>query len=63
MSKAHQKRINALLSESDEESKHSSDQEEDEPLNTSFDSAGSKRGRPAIPLSWTRVFRVKDNHV
>ena len=30
-------------------------------MNTSFESTGSKRGRPFIPLRWTRVIRMKEN--
>lgn len=30
--------------------------EEQNPLDKSLDSIGSKRGRPAIPDQWTRVF-------
>jgi hypothetical protein len=32
-------------------------------LNASFDSVKSKRGRPAISESWTRVFEVPEDSV
>ena len=33
---------------------------DEEPMNVSFDSVGSKRGRPKIQEKWTRVIPVKD---
>ena len=36
-------------------------EEEKEPLNRSFDSMGSKRGRPLIQDQWTRIIHVSNN--
>jgi hypothetical protein len=35
------------------------DEEDDEVMDRSFESVKSKRGRPAIPDRWTRVFEIK----
>ena len=44
---------------SDNDGEHSQGQDE-EPLDKSFDSAGSKRGRPKIQEKWTRVIRMQE---
>ena len=56
MSKKH---VKFDLSSDDEESKFNGNDEELDPMNTSFESTGSKAGRPRLELKWTRVIRVK----